>query len=73
MKAWILLVITLFLVQSTALAAAWSFFDGDFEGVPDDDNGLATLFLVLNLLVYGAMLTTQLLPQKEILQFLISG
>jgi hypothetical protein len=65
MKGWILLVITLFLLQAAALAAASRFFDGDFEGVPDDDDGLATMYLVLNLLVYGVMLTTQLLPQQR--------
>jgi hypothetical protein len=65
MKGWILLVLTLFLLQAAALAAASSFFDGDFEGVPDDDDGLATLFLVLNLLVFGTMLTTQLLPRQR--------
>jgi hypothetical protein len=66
MKGWILLVITLFLLQAAALAAALSFFDGDFEGVPDDDDDLATLYLFLNLLVYGGvMLTTQLLPQQR--------
>jgi hypothetical protein len=65
MKGWILLLIALFLLQAAALAAASSFFDGDFEGVPDNDNGLATLYLVLNLLVFGVMLTTQLLPQQR--------
>jgi hypothetical protein len=65
MKGWILLVLTLFLLQAAALAAASSFFDGDFEGVPDDDDGLATLFLVLYLLVFGTMLTTQLLPRQR--------
>jgi hypothetical protein len=63
MKGWILLVITLFLLQVDALAVASSFFDSDFEGVLNDDNCLATLYLVLNLLVYGVMFTTQLLLQ----------
>jgi hypothetical protein len=50
-------VITLFLLQAAALAAESSFFDGDFEGVPNDDDGLETLYLVLNLLVFGIMLS----------------
>jgi hypothetical protein len=66
MKGWILLVITLFLLQAAALAAASSFFDGDLEGVPDDDDGgIETLYLLINLLAYGTMLMTQLLPSSR--------
>ena len=58
---------TLFLLQAAALAAASGsfFFEGDSEGVQDDDDGIETLYLVLNLLLYGTMLTRQLLPVKR--------
>jgi hypothetical protein len=65
MKDWILFVVTLFLLQAAALAAPSSFFDGDFEEVPDDDGGIETLYLVLNLLIYGVILTSQLLPRQR--------
>jgi hypothetical protein len=64
MKNWILSVITLFLLQATALAAASSSFEGNFEGVLDDNGGIKK-YLAFNLPIYGIMLTSQLLPQQR--------
>jgi hypothetical protein len=61
MKGWILLVIALFLLQAASIAASSSFVDGDLEGVPDDDDDIETLYLVINMLLYNIMLITQLL------------
>jgi hypothetical protein len=67
MKTGVLFLIILCLLQAAALAAEPSYFEGDLEGVEDDDDGIATLFLFLNLLLYGVMLARQLelLPQQR--------
>jgi hypothetical protein len=67
MKPGILFLIILCLLQAAALAAEPSYFEGNLEGVEDDDDGIATLFFVLNLLLYGVMLASQLelLPQQR--------
>ena len=65
MTIWILLFITLFLLQAAALAAASSVFEGDSEGFPNDDDGVETLCLIINSLFYGVLLTNHLLPRQR--------
>ena len=48
MKTWIWFTITILLLQAAALAAASGFFEGDFKGVGNDDDGIETLFLLLS-------------------------
>jgi hypothetical protein len=60
-KTGILFLFILCLLQAAARAAASSYFEGNFKGVDNDEDGIETLFLVWNLLLYGVMLAGQLL------------
>jgi hypothetical protein len=55
---------TITLCLLAALAAASSYFEGDVEGVQDDDDGIVTLHSLFNVLIFGIMLAIHLLRRQ---------